>query len=284
MNSVHSAQENVRVAAIQMNSQAQVDTNLMTAGELLAQAADRGARLAVLPENFSIMGRRETDTRQAAEPDGAGQGHTPIQDFLAETAARHGLWLIAGTVPIASDKAERVCPAQCVYNDHGERVARYDKIHLFDVGVPGSRESYRESATFVAGDNKPQTVDSPFGRIGLSICYDLRFPELYRQLADDGADIIVSPAAFTYATGTAHWHLLTRARAVENQATVIASGQAGTHASGRRTYGHSLVCDPWGRIQAEARSDGNEVVIADIDYDRMTTLRRSFPCLTHRRL
>lgn len=277
--------ETVRVSAVQMNSLGEVDANLARAGELLAHAADRGAQLAVLPENFALMGVHETDKLQVAEPDGAGQPGAPIQDFLAETAAKHGLWIAAGTIPLASPDADRVYPALCVYNESGQRVARYDKIHLFDVGLPDSKEAYRESATFVAGTNTPITLDSPFGRIGLSICYDLRFPELYRQLSVDGAEIIVAPSAFTHATGTAHWHLLTRTRAVENLATIIAPNQAGRHAEGRRrTYGHSLICDPWGYIQAEARSDGNEMVIADIDRGHLAHLRESFPCLSHRRL
>lgn len=275
---------NVRVAAIQMNSASDVAANLKRAGALLEQAADRGAGLAVLPENFAIIGTREADIRQAGEPEGTDPAASPIQHFLSTTAARLGLWVIGGSLPIASQTSDRVHPAQCVYNDRGERVARYNKIHLFDVGVPDSTESYRESATFVPGENGPITIDSPFGRIGLSICYDLRFPELYRQHATDGAEILIAPAAFTYTTGLAHWHLLTRTRAVENLATMIAPNQAGHHDNGRRTYGHSLICDPWGNIQAEARSDEDEVVIADIDRARLAKLREGFPCLSHRRL
>ncbi|KEZ76499.1 carbon-nitrogen hydrolase family protein [Salinisphaera hydrothermalis] len=272
--------EIARVAAIQMNSLGEVDPNLARAHDLLRDAARRGARLAVLPENFALMGAHETDKLRVAETDGDG----PIQDFLARTAAETGLWIAAGTIPIASPEADRVYPALCVYDDTGARVARYDKIHLFDVGLPDSAEAYRESATFMPGSNAPTVIDSPFGRIGLSICYDLRFPELYRQLAAQGAEIIVAPSAFTYTTGTAHWHILVRARAVENLATVIAPNQAGHHASGRRTYGHSLICGPWGQVQAEARSEANEVVIADIDRTRAAQLREGFPCLTHRRL
>ncbi|AWN16128.1 carbon-nitrogen hydrolase family protein [Salinisphaera sp. LB1] len=280
MSDTRAALETVRVAAIQMNSRGEVDPNLARAGDLLRDAARRGARLAVLPENFALMGAHETDKLREAEPDGDG----PIQDFLARTAAETGLWIAAGTLPIASPEPDRVYPALCVYDDTGTRVARYDKIHLFDVGMPDSAEAYRESATFMAGANAPMVIDSPFGRIGLSICYDLRFPELYRALAADGAEIIVAPSAFTHTTGTAHWHLLTRARAVENLATMIAPNQAGHHASGRRTYGHSLICDPWGQVQAEARSEANEVVIADIDRSRAARLREGFPCLSHRRL
>lgn len=278
------AAETVRVAAVQMNSLGEVDPNLARAGDLLREAARRGARLAVLPENFALMGAHETAKLAVAEADGAGNGATPIQDFLAGTAARLGLWIAAGTIPIRSPEPDRVYPALCVYNDRGQRVARYDKIHLFDVGLPNSREAYRESATFMAGGNEPMVVDTPFGRLGLSICYDLRFPELYRRLAADGAELIVAPSAFTHTTGTAHWHILTRARAVENLATLIAPNQAGHHVSGRRTYGHSLICDPWGQVLAEARSEAGEVVIADIDRTRLARLREGFPCLSHRRL
>ena len=273
-----------RVAAIQMNSLGEVAPNLARADDLLREAARRGAKLAVLPENFALMGAHETDKLHAVEADGAGNGHTPIQDALADAARRHGLWIAAGTIPLASPEADRVYSALCVYDATGARVARYNKIHLFDVGLPDSREAYRESATFMPGDNPPVVIDSPVGRLGLSICYDLRFPELYRQLSAAGAEVIVAPSAFTYTTGTAHWHILTRARAIENLATVIAPNQAGHHASGRRTYGHSLICDSWGQITSEARSDANEVVIADIDRERAARIREGFPCLSHRRL
>ncbi|ROO26961.1 apolipoprotein acyltransferase [Salinisphaera japonica YTM-1] len=271
-----------------MNSLGEVAPNLARADDLLREAARRGAKLAVLPENFALMGAHETDKLHAVEveveADGAGNGHTPIQDALAEAARRHGLWIAAGTIPLKSPEADRVYSALCVYDAHGARVARYNKIHLFDVGLPDSREAYRESATFMPGDNAPVVIDSPVGRLGLSICYDLRFPELYRQLSAAGAEVIVAPSAFTYTTGTAHWHILTRARAIENLATVIAPNQAGHHASGRRTYGHSLICDSWGQITSEARSDANEVVIADIDRERAARIREGFPSLSHRRL
>ena len=276
------------IAAIQMNSLGEVAPNLARANDLLADAAKRGAVLAVLPENFALMGAHETDKLGVAEPDAAGPGAadtpTPIQDFLAAAAREHGLWIVAGTIPIASSEPDRVYPACCVYDDSGARVARYDKIHLFDVGVPDSAEAYRESATFVAGTPTPQVIDTPFGRLGLTVCYDLRFPELYRALAADGAEIIVAPSAFTHTTGSAHWHVLTRARAIENLATIVAPNQAGHHANGRQTYGHSLIVDSWGQIKAEARSDANEVVVARIDRSRVEKLRDGFPCLSHRRL
>lgn len=201
------------LAAIQMNSTPTVDRNLATAGELLARAADGGAQLAVLPENFAIMGAQDTDKLAIAEND----GHGPIQDYIAGLAQRLGLWVVAGTLPLAGPDAQHVRPASIVYDSDGNRVACYDKIHLFDVGVPGSQESYQESATFAAGPTTPTVIDTPFGRLGLSICYDLRFPELYRALADAGADLITAPAAFTHTTGQAHWHLLTRTRALETR-------------------------------------------------------------------
>jgi len=273
-----------RIAAIQMNSRGEVDTNLARAHDLLADAARRGVQLAVLPENFALMGAHQTDKLGVAEPDGANGADTPIQTFLSEAAREHGLWIVAGTIPLASPEPDRVYAACLVYDNAGERVARYDKIHLFDVGLPDSSESYRESATFVAGETTPVLVDSPFGRIGLTVCYDLRFPELYRALSAAGADMIVAPSAFTNTTGRAHWHVLTRARALENLTALIAPNQAGHHASGRHTYGHSLIIDAWGQVQAEAESEANEVVVCDIDLTRQSELRAGFPCLSHRRL
>ncbi|GAB3676651.1 carbon-nitrogen hydrolase family protein [Salinisphaera aquimarina] len=275
-----------RIAAIQMSSRGEVAPNLARAGDLLADAAKRGARLAVLPENFALMGAHETDKLGVAEPDAAhgDDGDTPIQDFLSRAARDNGLWIVAGTIPIASPEPDRVYAACLVYNDQGERVGRYDKIHLFDVGLPDSREAYRESATFVAGETTPVVLDTPFGKLGLSVCYDLRFPELYRALSAAGAEIIVAPSAFTQTTGHAHWHVLARARAIENLATLVAPNQTGSHASGRQTYGHSLIVDAWGQVQAEAKTTANEVVVADIDRNRLAELRSGFPCLSHRRL
>lgn len=269
-----------RIAAIQMNSGAVVDDNLASAGELLGRAADSGAQLAVLPENFAIMGATQSDKLAVAEADGRG----PIQDFAADAAQQLRLWIVAGSLPLAGPDAEHVRPASIVYDAGGNRVTCYDKIHLFNVGVPGTDEAYRESATFCAGPATPAVVDTPWGRLGLSICYDLRFPELYRALADAGADLITAPSAFTHTTGQAHWHLLTCTRALENQATLIAPNQAGVHADGRRTFGHSLIADAWGQILAEAAGDRGETVIADFDAQQQQCLRRDFPALKHRRL
>lgn len=263
-----------------MNSTASVAENLATARQLLQQAAENGAQLAVLPENFAIMGAADNDKLEVAEDDGRG----PIQDFIAAAARQLGLWVVAGTLPLAGPDTQHVRPASPVYDAAGSRVTCYDKMHLFDVGVPGSTEAYHESATFAAGRRSPVTVDTPWGRLGLSVCYDLRFPELYRALSEAGADLVAAPSAFTRATGGAHWHLLTRTRALENQLTLIAPDQAGTHANGRRTYGHSLIADAWGRVLAEASGDTGEVVLADFDSEQQQALRRDFPALSHRRL
>ena len=274
------------VAAIQMNSTADRDANLACAGALLAQAAAAGAVLVVLPENFSFMGARERDKLAVAEADGAD---APIQRFLASAARELGLWVVAGTVPLAvPDDPDRVYAACLVYDPQGRRAGRYDKIHLFDVevaaaaGAAGS-ERYRESASIARGGLRPSVVDTPAGKLGLSVCYDLRFPELYRRLVSAGAEMLCVPAAFTARTGEAHWELLLRARAVENQCYVIAPGQHGTHAGGRATWGHSMIVDPWGEVIAQQAS-GDGVVLAPVDRGRLAQVRASFPALTHRRL
>ena len=268
----------MRVAAIQMNSGADLGRNLELAGELLSDAASDGCALAVLPENFALMPERGRDKSRHAEQPGEG----PIQDFLAEWAARHGMWVIAGSMPLESPEPERVYGACVVVDERGETRAIYRKIHLFDVDLPDREESYRESHSMYPGD-EPMTVDTPAGRIGLTICYDLRFPELYRTLVDAGATVFTVPAAFTAVTGAAHWHALLRARAIENLAYVIAPGQFGTHPDNRETYGHSLIVDPWGRILAEQPS-GNRAVTADIEPGSPDQLRESFPALANRRL
>ena len=270
----------MRVAAIQMNSGPDVGANLELAERLLGAAAADGCRLAVLPENFALMPERGRDKARYAEEPGAG----PIHDFLARTAAGQGLWIIAGSMPLVSPDIgnERVYGACPVYDDQGEVRALYRKIHLFDVDLVEKGESYRESNSMYPGD-EAVAVDTPAGRIGLSICYDLRFPELYRRLVDDCATIFTVPAAFTATTGEAHWHTLLRARAIENLAYVIAPGQYGRHPDDRSTYGHSLICDPWGRILAE-QAEGNCVVAADIDPALPARLRGEFPALSNRRL
>lgn len=263
-----------------MNSGSVVPANLALADGLLAEAADDGCVLAVLPENFALMPERGTDKAKYAEEPGEG----PIQDFLSGAAKRHGLWVVAGSMPLVSPKLanKRVYGACPVYDADGEARALYRKIHLFDVDLVDNKESYRESRSMYPGDDVV-VVDSPCGRIGLSICYDLRFPEMYRQLVDGGATVFTVPAAFTATTGEAHWHTLLRARAIENLAYVIAPGQYGRHPDKRSTFGHSLVCDPWGRVLAE-RAEGDGIVSADIDPQLPLKLRHEFPVLKNRRL
>jgi nitrilase len=264
-----------RVAAIQMVSAAEVPANLAAAERLIAEAAAQGARLAALPENFYLIGRHEGDKVKARERDGSG----PIQDFLAETARRHGLWLLAGTVPLESAEAGRILSASLLYDDGGRRVARYDKMHLFRFDGAGN-ERYDEARTLEPGA-APLAVSSPFGRLALSVCYDVRFPELYRSLGE--FDLMFVPSAFTVPTGRAHWEILLRARAVENQAYVIAPAQGGLHEGGRRTYGHTMIVDPWGEVLAE-RPEGEGVVLADIDSGRLREVRTALPALVNRRL
>jgi nitrilase len=265
-----------RVAAIQMTSSTDCRENLATATRLLRQAHEQGAALALLPENFSIMARRDEDRRAVAERDGEG----PIQRWLATTARELKLWIVGGTTPLLRADEPRLATSCLVYNADGERVARYDKIHLFDVALPDRDESYRESAHFAPG-HTPVTVDTPAGRLGLSVCYDLRFPELFRQLAAAGAEWFTVPSAFTVPTGHAHWEVLLRARAIENLCQVVAAAQCGTHANGRATYGHSLIVDHWGEVLAE-RPEGAGIVCADLDLDAQQETRRKFPALAHR--
>jgi len=267
-----------RVAAIQLNSGADVAANLQKAERFIGDAAADGCELAVLPENFALMPTRGRDKSRHAEEVGSG----PIQRFLGDTARRHNIWIVGGSMPLQSPDAERVFGACGVYDSAGDRVGLYRKIHLFDVDLADSDESYRESHSMYPGDELA-LVDTPAGRLGLTICYDLRFPELYRELVDSGASLFSVPAAFTVTTGKAHWHVLLRARAIENLAYVIAAGQYGEHPDQRSTYGHSLIVDPWGKILAEL-SSGEGYIAADVDSDRLMKIRRDFPALANRRL
>ena len=253
-----------RIAALQMVSEPELGPNLAAAERLLAAAAAAGAKLAALPENFYLIGRHERDKLALSERDGKG----PIQDFLSGVAARYKLWVLAGTVPIATDDPNLMRSACLVYDDSGRRVARYDKSHLFRFESDGER--YDESRTLEPG-GEAVALASPFGRLGLSICYDLRFPELYRGLAP--LDVIFVPSAFTVPTGTAHWEVLLRARAIENMAYVVAPAQGGLHGSGRRTYGHTMIVGPWGEVLA-SRAEGEGVVLAEIDAERVHDMRR----------
>ena len=266
-----------RVAAIQMVSAPEVETNLAAAGRLIAQAASEGAQLVALPEYFCILGRHETDKVKVREKDASTPGGGgPIQSFLSEAAARNKVWLVGGTIPVECDDPARVRSACLVFDAGGRRVARYDKIHLF--GFDNGTERYEENRSISAG-SQPVAFDSPFGKIGLSICYDLRFPELYRSLAP--VDLIFVPAAFTAVTGEAHWEPLLRARAIESLAHVIAPAQGGLHANGRKTHGHSMVIDPWGRILAE-RPAGEGIVMAEVDPAVTARCREMLPALQHR--
>ena len=266
------------VACVQMASGPNIGANLLEAERLIEEAVSQQARLVVLPENFALMGKTEQDKVMHREADGSGT----IQSFLAEQSARHGIWLVGGTIPMVATHENKVRATCLVFNDKGEQVARYDKIHLFDVELVDSDEQYTESET-IEPDDRIVVFDSPFGRIGLSVCYDLRFPELYRQQLDAGMEVLVVPAAFTAITGRAHWEVLVRARAIENLCYVVAADQGGYHLNGRETHGHSMIVDPWGIIlNSLARGPG--VVSATIDLGRLESARRNFPSIEHRRL
>jgi deaminated glutathione amidase len=266
----------MRVAAIQMTSGHDIEANLEAAGRFLADAARMNAVLAALPENFAFMGLNAGDKRAIAEPDGAGR----IQNFLADTARRHKIWVVGGTVPLRQDKDGRVSASCLVYDAQGQRAARYDKIHLFDVDVPGSAESHRESAHTVPGHDA-RVVDTPAGKLGLAVCYDMRFPELFRVLSRQGAEVFVVPSAFTVPTGKAHWESLLRARAIENLSALIAPAQWGVHPSGRETFGDSMIIDHWGKVLARMPS-GTGCVVADLDPAGRMDARTRFPALEHR--
>jgi predicted amidohydrolase len=266
----------MKVAAIQMTSGHDIDANLESAGRLLAEAARQNSVLAALPENFAFMGLNSGDKRAVAEPDGAGR----IQNFLADTARRLKMWIVGGTVPLRQDADGRVAAASLVYDAEGQRAARYDKIHLFDVDVPGSTESHRESAHTVPG-REPRVVETPIGKLGLAVCYDMRFPELFRVMSRQGADWFVVPSAFTVPTGKAHWESLLRARAIENLCGLIAPAQWGVHPGGRETYGDSMIIDHWGQVLARLPA-GTGCVVADVDTAGRMDARSRFPSLDHR--
>jgi nitrilase len=267
-----------KAAVIQMTTGVDVSENLYTAEGLLDTAAQQGAKLALLPENFNFFGIHDADKLAHAEIDGDGV----TQAWLSETARRLKIWIIAGTILLKTDSADgRVANAMLVIDDKGQRVARYDKMHLFDVIVPNKPgEEYRESR-FVRPGQRVVCVDTPIGRVGLSVCYDVRFPELYRQLLSQGAEVLVVPAAFTAPTGRAHWEVLLKARAVENLCYLLAAAQSGLHANGRETFGDSLILDPWGQVLVQ-RSRGVGVVVATIDLKKLKALRTSFPALQNR--
>jgi nitrilase len=263
--------KSVRVAAIQMISTPRVEDNLRAAAALIAEATALGANLVALPEYFPIMGR-EADKLAVCERDGIG----PIQEFLAATAKRHDIWLVGGSLPLAASVPGKVLNTCLVFDPQGKRVARYDKIHLF--GFQRGEERYDEAATIEPG-HSPASFEAPFGRVGLAVCYDLRFPELFRALGT--IDLLVVPAAFTEITGRAHWEILLRARAIENQCYVLAIGQGGKHENRRETHGNSMLIDPWGEVVAR-RDKGEGVVIGELERARIDEVRASLPALAHR--
>ena len=265
------------VAAVQMASGPRVEANLQEASRLVAMAAEAGARLVVLPENIAVMGKHERDKLAHTETDEGG----PIQARFAALARRHGVWLVAGTIPMAGDDPHRARAACLVFDARGQRVARYDKLHLFDVEVEGDA-TYRESATLEPGTDIV-TVETPLGCMGVAVCYDLRVPEQFRVMVDRGADFFVLPSAFTARTGEAHWRPLLRARAIENQCYMIAAGQGGYHVNGRETYGDSLIADPWGRV-IDSLPRGSGIVLGELDRQHLDIVRSRFPALSHRRL
>ncbi len=269
----HTGQANIfKVAAIQMASGPNVMGNLNEARRLIAEAAEQGARLVVLPEFFAMMGMSEQDKIAAREQPGQGM----IQSFLGETARQYKIWLVGGSIPLAASAPGKVLNSCLVFDEQGKQVARYDKIHLFSLEL--GNEHYDEARTIEAG-NQVVVLDSPFGRIGLAVCYDLRFPELFRAMRD--VDIIVLPSAFTETTGKMHWEVLVRARAVENLAYVVAAAQGGYHVSGRETHGNSMIVGPWGRV-LDRLPRGSGVVIAEVNSSYQASLRASLPALTHR--
>ncbi|WP_227664340.1 carbon-nitrogen hydrolase family protein [Marinobacter litoralis] len=272
-----------KVAAIQMVSGHDVKANLAEAARLLKEAAGQGVKVAVLPENFAVLasGQMQACGEQEA-------GDIPVvRPFLAEQARTLGLWIVGGSMPLASRPdgvaiADRVRACCLVYDDQGREVARYDKIHLFDAMVEDAHGQYKESNAFEPGD-QVVTIDTPAGRLGLAICYDLRFPELFRALRAQGAEWVCLPSAFTWQTGDAHWHALIRARAIENQVWVVAPGQGGQNSERRRTFGHSLVCDPWGKVVSEIE-EGPGMALANLNLDYLEQVRARMPVWEHRRL
>ncbi|MCK4709660.1 MAG: carbon-nitrogen hydrolase family protein [Gammaproteobacteria bacterium] len=261
-----------------MASGPNVQANLDQAEKLIAEAVEQSAKLIVLPENFSFMGKTEQERMAVAEAEGDG----PVQKFLSEQAKKYQVWLVGGTVPVKSNDESKLYSSCMLFNDLGERVAVYNKIHLFDVHIEESNESYTESDTTMPGDDIV-VVDTPFGKLGLAICYDLRFPEMFRNMVNQGMEICALPSEFTAQTGRAHWEVLVCARAIENLCYVIAAGQGGYHVSGRETHGNSAVVNPWG-VVLNHMGKGAGVVAAKLDRQYLETTREHFPVLEHRRL
>jgi len=267
-----------RVAAVQMASGPNVSANLLEAARLIGMAVDGGADLIVLPENFAIIGMSETDKVDIKEQ--AGEG--PIQEFLSQQSLKQGVWLVGGTIPLKAINDNKIRAASLLFDDKGQQQARYDKIHLFDVSLNEGQDNYEESLTIESG-NEIVVVDTPFGKLGLGVCYDLRFPEQFRYMLDQGVEILALPAAFTAITGRAHWEVLVRARAIENLCYVVAAAQGGYHVNGRETHGDSMIVDSWGVI-LDRLQGGAGVVFGDLDHDKIISTRRAFPAISHRKL
>ena len=275
---------NKKIAAIQMASSPQIKANLMEASRLIREAAQKGAGMVVLPESFALMAMDESENIDMAEEQGKGQ----IQDVIRQCAIDNKVWIVAGSIPLKSDNAQRASAASLMFNDKGEIVARYNKIHLFDVSIDCEKkkkkttDEYKESDTFKAGE-EIVVVETPFGKIGMSICYDLRFPSLYREMVKQGAEIFLIPSAFTKTTGKIHWEPLIKARAIENQCYVIAPAQGGYHVNGRHTYGHSMMVDYLGQVHS-LRLKGTGIITMNIDLKAQKKVRKSFPVLKHTKI
>jgi predicted amidohydrolase len=267
----------MKIAAIQMCSSDKVNENLATAKKLIIEAVKGDAKLIVLPEMFAIMGKHDQDKLAIKED----LGHGEIQGFLAEQAKAHQVWIVGGTIPIACADKNKVRAACLMYNPQGMMIARYDKIHLFDISL-SEKDTYKESQTTEPG-NKLVVIDTPFGKIGLAVCYDIRFPEMFRALCNKGAEIILIPTAFTAKTGEAHWELLTRSRAVDGFCYVVGACQGGTHANGRQTYGNSMIVEPWGSIIAKLAGTESGVIYSNIDLEHLRTIRKSIPIFEHQK-
>lgn len=265
-----------QIAAIQMAAGPNTVANLTETARLIDMAVQAGANMLVLPENFAHMGMSEEDKLAISEQEGDG----PIQQFLRDQARSHRVWIVGGTLPMATHDPARIRSSCLVYDDSGKQVARYDKIHLFDVSLDGTGENYAESETVEPGDQLV-VIESPFGRIGLAVCYDIRFPEMFRKMHQQQVEIIALPSAFTATTGKAHWEQLVRARAIENLCYVVAADQGGYHVNGRETHGHSMIVDPWGNVM-DILPSGSGYVMARIDIEQLHQIRRSFPALQHR--
>ncbi|MDM8560389.1 carbon-nitrogen hydrolase family protein [Candidatus Parabeggiatoa sp. HSG14] len=266
-----------RIAAVQMTSSSNVTANLNEAARLISDAVNMDAKLIILPENFALMAMDSVDNVTIREKPGTG----PIQDFLSQQAARYGIWLVGGTLPIETDDPHKVRAACLVFDNTGECVARYDKIHLFDV-ITAEGEHYCESETLEPG-HQVVVINTPYGRLGLAVCYDLRFPELFRSMLAQGVDLISTPSAFTATTGKAHWEVLVRARAIENLCYVVAPNQGGYHVNGRETYGNSMIVDPWGVVLTRLNQEAG-VIYAEVNREEQAKLRRNFPAIKHRKI